>query len=120
MRAYRDAVLHGQLDGTAHHMRITAVKTTRDVGGRDVRHDLFVGAERPASIAFAHVAVDVDVHAHDSRPPDECVREGEYTAPPEEGPPWAQRPKRWRSSSRPKFKRRRRCSTSSVTPTGKR
>ena len=65
MRAHGHAVLHGELDALAHHVRIAAVKAAGDVGRRDVRHDFFVGSERPASVALAHVAVDVDVHAHE-------------------------------------------------------
>jgi hypothetical protein len=29
-----------------------------------VRHDLLVVAQRPAAVALAHIAVDVDVYAH--------------------------------------------------------
>src|SRR2546428_747193 len=64
MRAHRHAVLHRQLHRLAHDVRVAAVESAGDIGRRDVRHDLFVGAQRPAPVALAHVAVDVDVHAH--------------------------------------------------------
>jgi hypothetical protein len=59
-----DTVLHGELHGFAHHVRIAAVKAAGDIRGGDVRHHLLVVAERPAAVALTHVAVDVDVDAH--------------------------------------------------------
>src|SRR5689334_15176071 len=112
MRADRDAMLNGELDGASHDVRIAAVKPARNVRGRDVRHDFFVGSERPAAVALAHVAIDVDVHAHECPPPCDALAAGEYTAPPEEGPSWGQRARPWPSSSRPRCRRRRRSSTS--------
>src|SRR5262249_1224023 len=62
--ADRDAVGDGQLYRLAHHVGVTAVKAARDVRGGDVRHHVLVVAQRPAPVALAHAAVDVDVGCH--------------------------------------------------------
>ena len=59
-----DAVLERQLHRLPHHVGLTPVEAAGDIRGGDVGHDGFVGAERPAAVALAHVAVDVDVRGH--------------------------------------------------------
>src|SRR5207253_2314757 len=49
-----------QLDRRPHHMRVAAVEAGGDVGRSDEGHDFGVRAERPAPVALAHVAVEVD------------------------------------------------------------
>src|SRR3989442_13448900 len=68
MRTDGDAVSERQRHRLAHHVRVAAVKPTGDVGRGDVRHDLLVRAERPAPVALAHVAVEIDELCHAEAP----------------------------------------------------
>jgi hypothetical protein len=43
-------------------VRVASVKTSRDVRGGDVLHQLLVGAEAVRAEALAHVAVEVYLH----------------------------------------------------------
>jgi len=54
-----DAVLDGQARGRAHVAGVAGVESTGDVGGGDPRHHVGVVAESPATVALAHVEVDV-------------------------------------------------------------
>src|SRR5437899_2684548 len=67
-REGQQAVCHGAVQrprrGFAYTVGVPAVEAAGDVGRRDVRHDLFVGAERTPAVALAHVAVEVDDLGH--------------------------------------------------------
>ena len=60
VRSNGHAVPEGELDRRPHYMRVAAVEAGGDVGRGDEGHDFGVRAERPAPVALAHVAVEVD------------------------------------------------------------
>src|SRR5262249_14424 len=68
MRADRDAVLDRQLDRFAHDVRIAPMEPAGDVGRGEVRHDLLVHSELPATVALAHVGIEVDELGHGETP----------------------------------------------------